>query len=105
YTDTITAPKTGYIAHIQSEEVGLAAMTAGGGRETKDSVIDLSAGIVLNKKVGDFVKENEPLARLYANDKVKLEAAKNRLAGAYSFSEEPVPARPLIHGVITEKDI
>lgn len=105
YTDTITAPKTGYIAHIQSEEVGLAAMTAGGGRETKDSVIDLSAGIVLNKKVGDFVKENEPLARLYANDKVKLEAAKKRLAGAYSFSEEPVPARPLIHGVITEKDI
>ena len=105
YTDTITAPKTGYIAHIPSEEVGLAAMTAGGGRETKDSVIDLSAGIVLNKKVGDFVKENEPLARLYANDKVKLEAAKNRLAGAYSFSEEPVPARPLIHGVITEKDI
>ena len=105
YTDTITAPKTGYIAHIQSEEVGLAAMTAGGGRETKDSVIDLSAGIVLNKKVGDFVKENEPLARLYANDKVKLEAAKKRLAGAYSFSEESVPARPLIHGVITEKDI
>lgn len=105
YTDTITAPKTGYIAHIQSEEVGLAAMTAGGGRETKDSVIDLSAGIVLNKKVGDFVKENEPLARLYANDKVKLEAAKKRLAGAYSFSEEPVPVRPLIHGVITEKDI
>ena len=105
YTDTITAPKTGYIAHIQSEEVGLAAMTAGGGRETKDSVIDLSAGIVLNKKVGNFVKEKEPLARLYANDKVKLEAAKKRLAGAYSFSEEPVPARPLIHGVITEKDI
>lgn len=105
YTDTITAPKTGYIAHIQSEEVGLAAMTAGGGRETKDSVIDLSAGIVLNKKVGDFVKENEPLARLYANDKAKLEAAKKRLAGAYSFSEEPVPVRPLIHGVITEKDI
>ena len=35
YTDTITAPKTGYIAHIQSEEVGLAAMTAGGGRETR----------------------------------------------------------------------
>ena len=105
YTDTITAPKTGYIAHIQSEEVGLAAMTAGGGRETKDSVIDLSAGIVLNKKVGDFVKENEPLARLYANDKAKLEAAKKRLTGAYSFSEEPVPVRPLIHGVITEKDI
>ena len=105
YTDTITAPKAGYIAHIQSEEVGLAAMTAGGGRETKDSVIDLSAGIVLKKKVGDFVKENEPLARLYANDKDKLKAAKKRLAGAYSFSEEPVPARPLIHGVITEKDI
>lgn len=72
YTDTITAPKTGYIAHIQSEEVGLAAMTAGGGRETKDSVIDLSAGIVLNKKVGDFVKENEPLARLYAMIRLSL---------------------------------
>lgn len=58
---------------------------------------------MLNKKVGDFVKENEPLARLYANDKVKLEAAKKRLAGAYSFSEEPVPARPLITVLLRKK--
>lgn len=50
YTDTITAPKTGYIAHIQSEEVGLAAMTAGGGRETKDSVIDLSGRNCVKQK-------------------------------------------------------
>lgn len=105
YVDTVKSVQTGYISHIQSEEVGISAMILGGGRETKDSQIDLSVGIVLKKKVGDFAEENEPLAQLYANDEQKLAAAKKRLLAAYEFSETQLEERPLIHGVITEKDI
>lgn len=101
----IPSPQTGYISHIQSEEVGISAMLLGGGRETKDSMIDLSVGMVLKKKVGNFVRAGEPLAVIYANDFKKFEAAKNRLLGAYSFSDAPVEAPQLIKRIVTEEDI
>lgn len=103
--EEIPAPQAGYIAHIQSEEVGIASMILGGGRETKDSAIDLSVGIVLKKKVGGFVQAGEPLAVMYANDLEKFAAAKSRLLGAYSYSDTPVDAGKLIKGIVTEKDI
>lgn len=103
--EEIPAPQTGYIAHIQSEEVGLSAMLLGGGRQTKESVIDLSVGIVLKKKVGDFVQAGEPLAVMYANDFQKFTAAKNRFLGAYSFADMPVDAPKLIKRIITAEDI
>lgn len=101
----IPAPCSGYIAHIQSDEVGIAAMLLGGGRETKESEIDLSVGIVLKKKVGDYVREDEPLAVMYANDSLKFEAAKKRLLSAYRYSETPVMNSSLIKGIVTDKDI
>ncbi len=101
----IPAPCSGYIAHIQSDEVGISAMLLGGGRETKESVIDLSVGIVLKKKVGDYVRTGEPLAVMYSNDPVKFAAAQKRLLSAYRYSEIPVPAGSLIKGIITDKDI
>ena len=101
----IPAPCSGYIKHIQSDEVGISAMLLGGGRETKESKIDLSVGIVLKKKVGDYVKAGEPLAVMYANDPVRFDAAKKRLLSAYRYSEIPVPTSSLIKGIVTDKDI
>lgn len=101
----IPSPCSGYIAHIQSDEVGISAMLLGGGRETKESVIDLSVGIVLKKKVGDYVITGEPLAVMYANDPVKFAAAQKRLLSAYRYSEIPVPTSSLIKGIVTDKDI
>lgn len=101
----IPSPCNGYIAHIQSDEVGISAMLLGGGRETKESVIDLSVGIVLKKKVGDYVRTGEPLAVMYANDPVKFAAAQKRLLSAYRYSEISVPTSSLIKGIVTDKDI
>lgn len=101
----IPAPCSGYIEHIQSDEVGIAAMLLGGGRETKESKIDLSVGIVLKKKVGDYVKAGEPLAVMYANDPVRFDAAKKRLLSAYRYSEDSVSTGSLIKGIVTDKDI
>ena len=61
------AKKTGYIKRIKALNIGLASMKLGGGRETKEDTIDPNVGIVLHKKVGDYVKVNDVLCDIYRN--------------------------------------
>ena len=99
--EEIPSPTEGYIEHIECDEIGICSLILGGGRETKESEIDLSVGLVLSKKVGDFVKEGEALAVIHANDREKLRAAKERFLKAYSFSKIPVEKKKLIKGIVT----
>ena len=94
------AEKEGYISHIACDEVGICSLLLGGGRETKESIIDLSVGIVLLKKTGDYVKEGEPFALLHANDREKLSAAEERLKKAYEITREKPKKAPLIRGIL-----
>ena len=64
---SIYSKKSGYINRIDAMTIGISSMRLGGGRETLDDVIDMSAGIVLNKKLGDEVRENELLCTIYTN--------------------------------------
>lgn len=98
--EEVEAPCSGYIAHIQCDEVGVCSLILGGGRETKESVIDLSVGILLKKKVGDYVEKGETLAQIHANDSKKKEAARERFLKAYTFSKEPVEKPVMIKGII-----
>ena len=68
----IYAKEEGYVEEINALEIGLSSMTLGGGRETLEDVIDMSAGIMLNKKVGDYVKEGDVLCYLHSNKNVTL---------------------------------
>ena len=63
----VTSDKSGYVKSLNALTIGVSSMKLGGGRETLDDVIDMSAGIVLNKKVGDKVEKGELLATLYTN--------------------------------------
>ena len=65
----IIAEESGFVESINTQEIGIVSLTLGGGRETKDSKIDLSVGIVLKKKVGDRVEKGDTVATLYANYK------------------------------------
>ena len=96
----VYAPVDGYVSHIESDRVGISAMKLGGGRETKESPIDLSVGILINKKVGDKVEKGEKIATLYANDGEKLAAAITELEQVYSYSVTPVEKPKLIKTVI-----
>lgn len=96
----VISPVDGYVSHIESDRVGISAMKLGGGRETKESEIDHSVGILINKKVGDSVKKGEKIATLYANDNAKLEAAVGELEQAYSYSQTPVERPKLIKTII-----
>ncbi len=100
-----TADKSGYVSRIICDQVGVSAMVLGGGRENKDSVIDLSVGIVLNKKVGDRVEKGEVLATFYANDVCKLADALTRFEGAYVISDSKIEPQKLIRYVVTENEV
>ena len=96
----VYAPVDGYVSHIESDRVGISAMKLGGGRETKESPIDLSVGILINKKIGDKVEKGEKIATLYANDGEKLAAAITELEQTYSYSVTPVEKPKLIKTII-----
>lgn len=84
----IPAPASGYVQHIACDEIGICSLILGGGRETKESAIDLSVGLILEKKVGDYVEVGEPLAYLHGNDESKCDTAAQRFLQAYTISEE-----------------
>ena len=100
--EEIVSDRAGYISKIDCDEVGICSLLLGGGRETKDSVIDLSVGLILHKKVGDQVAAGDALATVYANDRDKLNAAKERFLSAYHFSEGCTQMHDLIKGIVKE---
>lgn len=100
FIEEIASPREGYIKKIVCDEIGICSLILGGGRETKESDIDLAVGLVLKKKAGDYVKAGESLAVIHGNDREKMEAAKVRFINAYSFSDKPVEKQPFIKGII-----
>ena len=97
----IYAQEEGYVEDINALEIGLSSMTLGGGRETLDDVIDMSAGIMLNKKVGDYVKEGEVLCYLHSNKNVTLinRVAKN-VSDAFKICKTFVPKPKVVLEII-----
>lgn len=99
----ILSPDSGYVSQIDCEEIGICSLLLGGGRETKDSVIDLSVGLILHKKKGDAVKKGESLAEIHANDERKLAEAEKRFLKAYHITGEKPELPPLIRGIIASE--
>lgn len=96
---TVLAQKSGYITHINSELIGKAAVISGAGRETLNDKIDFSAGIVLNKKYGDYVNKGDSIATVYGK-KERLNEAAAELLKAYRFGDEKPHSRPIIYKTI-----
>ncbi|MBO5352711.1 MAG: pyrimidine-nucleoside phosphorylase [Lachnospiraceae bacterium] len=105
FVEEIISPEDGYVAEIRTDEIGMTSLVLGGGRETKESAIDLSVGIKIHKKVGDYVRKGESIARLYANDLKRLKAASPRLFEAYRFSKERVEAPKHVLGIVTKDGV
>lgn len=96
----VLAPADGYVSRIVCDEVGICSLILGGGRETKESRIDLSVGLVLCRKVGDMVKAGEVLAVIHANDEGKAAEAEKRFLAACSITAEPPLKTPFIKGIV-----
>jgi pyrimidine-nucleoside phosphorylase len=103
--EEVGAPVSGFITNIHTDEVGMTSLILGGGRETKDSIIDLSVGIRLHKKLGDYVNHGDSLATLYANDSSKLQEAKQRFLQAYVIGSEKPVIPPYVYAVVTKDGV
>ncbi len=97
---TVPAPVSGYVSHIACDEVGICSLILGGGRETKESRVDLSVGLVLNKKVGDYVEAGEPLALIHANREERAAEAERRFLAAVAIGGTAPEKRSLIKAVM-----
>lgn len=100
YTAEIFSECDGYIEHTDAEKIGIASVILGAGREKKGDQIDPSAGIVLKKKTGDYVKKGEPLAVFYTDDEGKIEGAKQEFFDAFTFGNERTQSQKLIYKII-----
>ncbi|MGN1160191.1 MAG: pyrimidine-nucleoside phosphorylase [Lachnospiraceae bacterium] len=98
--EPVLAQESGYVSHIACDEVGICSLILGGGRETKADIIDLSVGIVLCKKKGDYVEKGEALAVLHANDRGKMEEAARRYLNAVTITESAPEKDALIKQII-----
>ncbi len=101
FSETYKSKKEGYISELNALDIGLASVKLGAGRETKASIIDHGAGIVLKKKIGDYVKKDEALAILYSNNSANFTKAIEFMDRAYKISEAKPSNKPLILKTIT----
>ncbi len=92
----VPMPESGYIASLNAELCGLAAMELGAGRETKEDAIDYGAGIVLAKTKGEYGEKGEPFARLYAQTQAQCQRGRERLLAALDITKERPSMGPLI---------
>ncbi len=101
----VTAPKTGYLCAMDTEQCGAASVELGAGREKKEDPVDYSAGIVLRRTVGDRVEAGEPLAELYSSSGQKCREAERLLQDAVKFGEKPPVSLPLIYARVTANGV
>lgn len=101
----LKAPKTGYIHSIEAEKIGTAAQMLGAGRAKKSDPIDPAVGLVMKVRCGDHVSLSDTLCTLYVNDETRLEEVKKLLLEAIEISPLAAEKKPMIYGIITEKDV
>jgi pyrimidine-nucleoside phosphorylase len=105
HTARVDAPRAGYVTAIHGEQIGVASMTLGGGREKKEDSVDPGVGLVLEKKIGDAVKSGENLCTVHYNLDSRLVHAMRLLSESFEIGEQAPPAVPLVRKVIGAGEI
>lgn len=101
----IFAKSSGFITKMNAEKIGKASVILGAGRETKESQIDYSAGIVMHKKFGDAVKAGESLAVLYTSKENLLDDAENCYLNSFEIGTVPPVEKPLIYARVSSSGV
>lgn len=100
YSYAYKSKETGYINDLNALDIGLASVKLGAGRETKESALDYGAGIILKKKIGDYVNKDEVLAMLYSNNDTTFARATEFMDLAYQMSQGKPLEKPLILKIV-----
>jgi pyrimidine-nucleoside phosphorylase len=96
----ILANESGYVQPFDAYQIGVLAMSLGAGRITKESTIDLGAGVILGKKAGEWVEAGEPLLHLYSSDKEKLAEGLELARNLVTVGSQAPELQPLIEEII-----
>jgi len=100
FVEEISLAEGGYVRSINAEELGVAARILGGGRKTKDEPIDHTAGIIITRKVGDYIKTGDTIAQMHSNDAHAIAAVSSLVYDAFQLSARPHDIPPLIYDII-----
>ncbi len=92
--------RAGYISSMNAERIGTAAQILGAGRATKEETIDPAVGLVMRKRLGDFIRADEPLCVMYINDESKVSAALEMFHSAFTYSDAKPEYRPMVYDVV-----
>ena len=101
----VLAQREGFLYAMDTERCGIASMELGAGREKKEDPIDYSAGIVLRKKVGDFVRKGEVLASFYSSEESKCRTAEQTFTQALRIQDARPKQTALIHARVTAQGV
>lgn len=96
FIQEVIANNDGYVQNINAEEIGKISCELGAGRKTKNDKIDLNVGLILNKKIGDYVNKGEILATIYANNLKKAKDAEKRILNLYLIGKEKIEEKTII---------
>jgi pyrimidine-nucleoside phosphorylase len=92
----VFAPRAGDVHELAALRIGVSALHLGAGRHEKDDAIDHAVGVVCRKKRGDAVEEGEPLAEIHARAEQASAEAAEHVRAAYTITDEPPKARPIV---------
>ncbi len=92
--------RAGYISSMNAERIGTAAQILGAGRATKEESIDPAVGLVMKKRLGDFIRADEPLCVMYVNDESKVNSALEMFHSAFEYSDAKPEYRPMVYDVV-----
>ena len=105
YTYSLKAEKSGYVHALDPRLIGAANGALGAGREKLDSLIDRAVGLILRKKIGDYVEAGEELTEIHYNDPAKLDEAIQKVRAAYTVADGKPHKRNLVVGVVDQSGV
>ncbi len=97
---TLTAQTSGFLTNMQTAEIGQAFIETGGGRKKKNDAIDLAAGFIFHKRLGDHIKEGEALLDIFTQSEQQASIAENILRQAIRITHEPAEILPVMIDLI-----
>ena len=100
FSKKINSSKNGFIKEMNTYQIGIASLELGTGRKRKEDKIDHKAGIIFNKKIGDYLKRGEMICQVYSDSKIKLKTAEEMILNSITFSKTKPEIPKLIKKII-----
>ena len=101
----VPAARDGYVAAMDTTAIGYVAQGLGAGRARKDDTIDPAVGLVMDVRIGDFVRAGEPICHIHANAAARADAAAKRMQEIVLLSDEEPVRPPLIYATVTPEGV